>query len=168
MPYTLVVFFLSAFHWSCDRQLFTGNVQRSITHLKTTHLCDAYVVVHTADTDKTRMPYAVNAGGVNRTSDESRLSATGDFETEHVQFFCSFVQCRNVVWIGLVCEWIHTAVGTGQYVKDYWKPIEMSPTLFTPLTRQDSLVMSVSRWCEQGIRLIVIWPMSSQHCCQQW
>jgi len=46
---------------------------------------------HTADADK-------SAVWTEMAIIESRLSATENFESENVQYFCSFVQSRNAVW----------------------------------------------------------------------
>jgi len=131
-------------------------------------------LVHTADTDKTRLSCHVGVGvrGVNWTGDKSRLSATENFWT---------VLSRNAVWtesclvltqfpirnVVTYCDvifenWVKTSSQTRshrrqdwtklfslQYIEDYWK---LSATVTNSVhtankTRQDSLVLSV--WTRQ-------------------
>jgi len=51
---------------------------------------DKLCLVYIADTHGIRLSCLVHVGGVNRIGDKSRLSATGNFEIEHVCFSCSF------------------------------------------------------------------------------
>jgi len=57
--------------------------------------------------------------------------------------FCSYVQSRKAAWAGIVCKRVHTADRTGQNcsVSNILRTTEnyliLSPTVFTPPTRQD-------------------------------
>jgi len=86
---------------------------------------DLMTIVHTADTDKTRLPRVVRVLGVSRIGDKSTLSATG-----YLDSVLSSLEMRwGLLKTVLVANSVHTT---------------------SPPTRKDSLVMSC-HWCELGI-----------------
>jgi len=129
-------------------------------------LCCSYCrwcLVQTADTDKIRLSCVLSASVV-----WTELATSRDcwrnkiYKLNMFSFFRSFVQSRNAVWTGLVYKCIHTADRTGQNcsVSSILRTTgicqRLSPTLFTPPTRLDSLVLSMpATWTRHKLLLVV-------------
>jgi len=112
------------------------------------------MLVHTVDTDKSRLSCLVRVGGVKRIDDKSGLSATENFKTilSSLEMWCeqSFVLSRPSLnlQLGLVCKLVYTTDRTGQncsvsnILRTTENSLDLSLVLFT---------LCLCRWRELGI-----------------